>query len=525
MHGFCCSPCHAGLFPALLAGTGIGRPAAPDLVANNGGNASLPPPPAPLVWAQDGSRANVAGDVGGGVLSRRQQKKQVLRDARQQRKGQKKTQKQADACGAALTALGAALPQPFAVPGSAAPEAGTALAPAAAEALRDRVCRAFGASPRYQQLPLAYGPTPTVGLAALGSALVRPPKYSAKFLPQEYSLLHKVWCLLGGDCERAGVIDVGAGNANCAVLAAALLGLTVVCVERESPRVELRAEAQLPPHLQERVVRLESDVEDFDASALKNAAGAYGLDRLVLLAKHPCGIGVDRTIDCAARLCASARCAGATGAEVAESLAAGIAAPAAVGVVGVIIATCCMNKLCHDDLKESRVAEFCAFYRRRLCDASAGCNGEALAVQPVGAAVEVMSRCSAWRTASGSLGNAIQPEQREWAELFEDALQAPRLRRLHNIFGAAEEVRFAPHECTLQDRCLLAGTPPLPAGLFAHGDGCEDAAFLARLRTGAAGLTTPIDCRPKGLKSARYDFDYTDIGVGSGDGEEERDWG
>merc|ERR1719437_177310 len=96
--------------------------------------------------------------------------------------------------------------------------------------------------------------------------------------------------------------------------------------------------------------------------------------------------------------------------------------------------------------------------------------------------VGVMSRCSAWRTASNSLGNAILPEQCEWAELFEDMVQSLRLQRLERIFGAAEELRFAPIECTLQDRCLVAAPPPLPAALWMQG---ADQAFQAQLASAA----------------------------------------
>jgi len=352
-----------------------------------------------------------------------------------------------------------------------------------------------------------------VGLATLGSAILRPPKYTAKFLPQEYSLLHKLWVLLSGDTSHAGVVDIGAGNANCAVLAASLFGVTVICVERESPRVELRAEAQLPARLQQRVIRLESDIEDFDAAALQKVATAHGLRRIVLMAKHPCGIGVDRSIDCAARL--RQDCGHAEGQRPVE-------------VIGAILATCCTNKLSMDDAREPRSAEFCAFYAddilagRNCCDARR-CNhdgdGGGTATPAAAAlerAVEVMSRSSAWRSASGSDGNAIRSEQVEWAEVFEDSLQSLRRRRLRRIFGAASEVRFAPRECTLQDRCLVAcGTSPaLPLGLFAHGAESEDVDFVKTLQDAATALLEehggPIDCRPRGLKSARYDFDNTD---------------
>merc|ERR1719331_1442407 len=122
-----------------------------------------------------------------------------------------------------------------------------------------------------------------------------------------------------------------------------MLGLTVVCVERESPREELRAEAQLPLPLREKVIRMESDVEDVDAETLKRIASMHGLQRIVLVAKHPCGIGVDRSIACAERLCASSE----------QSM------ESSATLVGVVLATCCANKLCQDDLRVSRVEEFC----------------------------------------------------------------------------------------------------------------------------------------------------------------------
>merc|ERR1712129_74001 len=230
------------------------------------------------------------------------------------------------------------------------------------------------------------------------------------------------------------------------------------------------------------VIRLESDVEDFDTAALAKAAAEHGFDRVVLMAKHPCGIGVDRSIECASRLQAGS-----------------------IPLVGVVIATCCTNKLSFDDFKISRVPEFCAFYapKAKCCSPMR---------PPLECTVELMSRCSAWRNTAGSVGAAILEEQLRWAELFEDSIQRPRLRRLSEVFGASTQVRFAPLECTLQDRCLLAGAEPLPPGIWAHGELATDAAFLAQLRTASQALLADsgaIDCRPKGIRSKRYDFDTT----------------
>ncbi|CAE7805706.1 unnamed protein product [Symbiodinium necroappetens] len=411
--------------------------------------------------------------------SKRQQKKQVLRDARQERKGEKKLQKQVEALEAALAALDGCLKEHLGDVGH----------DRADRATRDALLEAFGATGcRYQELPLVHGPCPAEGLRLLGSCLLRPQRYNAKFLPQEYSLLHKVWSLVGGDTKRCGVLDIGAGNANCAVLAAALLGLTVICVERESPRKELRAEEQLPTALKGKVIRIEADIADFDTAALASLACRHDLDRFVLLAKHPCGIGVDRSIEMAVQLRRSSRLPASE--------------PQPPTLLGVVIATCCTNKLSLDDFRESRVEEFCAMYADPT-----GTRSKTLALVR---AVEVMSRCSAWRSASASLGNAITSQQVSWAELFEDHLQSLRLKRLSTAFGASVEVRFAPRECTLQDRCLLAAESSVPEAIYAS----SDPAFLQQLTRGVRELSEaaggPLDCRPKGLKSAKYDFDYTD---------------
>merc|ERR1712232_1505164 len=97
-------------------------------------------------------------------------------------------------------------------------------------------------------------------------------------------------------------------------------------------------------------------------------------------------------------------------------------------LVGTVLATCCANKLSIDDNQVSRVEEFCKYYSAELPGTLEGDDNIDFVES-----VNVMSRCSAWRTASNSLGNAILPEQVQWAELFEDALQGLRLKRLRRI--------------------------------------------------------------------------------------------
>lgn len=411
-------------------------------------------------------------------LSRRQQKKQIQRDAIKGRKGQKKIQKQSDACDAAVREIEESLSLAWA--GESHADLGSLLV------------SLFNIEQRYEDLLPVFGPDADEGCAVLESIVLRNPKYNAKFLPQEYSLLHKIWAVLGEDTAGAGVVDIGAGNANCAVFAAALLGLTVICVERESPREELRAELLLPPEFQRRVIRVESDIEDFTTETLRDLAKKHGLDRIVLTAKHPCGIGVDRSIQFAARLHAEAQ----------QKV---LSEPGIrlVDIIGVVIAICCTNKLSCDDNKVSRVGEFCSLYSSSGLEPFQGASLER--------GVETMSRCCAWRTTAQSLGNAILPKQERWSELFEDAVQSVRLRKLRLAFGSSAQVRFAPRSCTLQDRCLIASRL-ISAG--AVDPAVQSTSFISMLRAGAENFKRvsggPIDCHPKGLKSAKFDFDYTD---------------
>merc|ERR1712113_849895 len=68
------------------------------------------------------------------------------------------------------------------------------------------------------------------------------------------------------------------------------------------------------------------------------------------------------------------------------------------------------------------------------------------------------TRCVAWRTTATALCNRIMSSQVRTAELFEDALQQPRLNLLRRLFPAAAEVVFVPQGRSPQNRCLIAGT-------------------------------------------------------------------
>jgi hypothetical protein len=98
--------------------------------------------------------------------------------------------------------------------------------------------------------------------------LWRPHKYNEKYASQELSLLYQLH-RLGGATAADVVLDIGGGNANLSCLIALVLDVPVICVEMESPRVELRGEAWLPEELKRRraVTRVESLIQDYEFPA------------------------------------------------------------------------------------------------------------------------------------------------------------------------------------------------------------------------------------------------------------------
>jgi hypothetical protein len=70
-------------------------------------------------------------------------------------------------------------------------------------------------------------------------------KYNEKYASQELSLLYQLYRLgAAGGCDL--VIDIGAGNANLSCLIALVFDVKVICVEMDSPRIELCARARKP---------------------------------------------------------------------------------------------------------------------------------------------------------------------------------------------------------------------------------------------------------------------------------------
>merc|ERR1711920_35030 len=112
------------------------------------------------------------------------------------------------------------------------------------------------------------------------------------------------------------------------------------------------------------------------------------------------------------------------------------------------------------------------------------------------------TRCVAWRTTASALANRIMASQVHAAELFEDALQHPRLNMLRRLFPSAVEVIFVQQARSPQNRCLISGTEE--ALRLALGRG-EDA-FLTALKIArdelVAAASGPVDLHSRGFASA-----------------------
>merc|ERR1712072_1289103 len=95
--------------------------------------------------------------------------------------------------------------------------------------------------------------------------------------------------------------------------------------------------------------------------------------------------------------------------------------------------------------------------------------------------------------------------ERQFGELFEDILQAPRKRWLKNLFGSVSEVRFVTTEHSLQNRCLIAPSPDLDSPVISEEAFSE---FYARKVKDILELNGgKLMCKPKGLASVKYDYD------------------
>jgi len=83
----------------------------------------------------------------------------------------------------------------------------------------------------YRALPRAFH---SQGLDVLATMVHRSSKYQDKFLPQELSLLGKVWAIAGGDGADLAVVDIGAGNGCLALIASLALDAQAILVDHKA---------------------------------------------------------------------------------------------------------------------------------------------------------------------------------------------------------------------------------------------------------------------------------------------------
>jgi len=301
---------------------------------------------------------------------------------------------------------------------------------------------------------------------------LRSPKYQEKFLSQELSLLHKVWSL--SDCSQGHdlvVVDVGAGNGCLGLLAALVLNAKIVLIDLAPPPVEFRVEEKLPTPYRDRMHRIAGDVADEKVQEeLWVLLASLGVRHAILVAKHLCGLGTDLAMALARQWREREACP---------------------ELRGVVLATCCSHKM--------GAAE-----RDTFAALHSGNSFPPVAEAELSSLLAICTRGCSWRTDAGA--SSISALRVRAAELFEDILQQPRLSLLRRLFPEVREVAFVPRANTPQNRCIVAG----PSNWL---DGDQDVAFLCALRTARdailASVRGPLDLRPHGYASAKYDYDGT----------------
>lgn len=363
----------------------------------------------------------------------------------------------------------------------------------------------------YRSLPIAVGPS--AGPAILEQMIERPPKYQEKYCGQEISLLTKIWALAGAPSSTAdpnatpelAIVDIGAGNGSLAILAAVMLNGVAVLIDHTLPPVELRVEDKVPDVYKSRILRINGDIADLDGLRdVEPVLVSRGISRAIIVAKHLCGVGTDAALHFVHKWQigkqAPSPCTEDIKVRVEEAQAtAECAVSASIEVTGAIFATCCGHKIGAAD--RFKYAEMYTQdpYLQRIVDRDTDRLHLLLAL---------CTRCVAWRTTAGALGNRITEAQVRVGELFEDALQQPRLNTLRRLFPAATEVAFVKADASPQNRCLLAGSADaVDLACGTTGDAKALFALSAAQKVLFKLVGGPIDLKPKGFVSKKYAYD------------------
>lgn len=390
---------------------------------------------------------------------------------------------------------------------------------------------------KYQHHSLTDVHGPASGFDRLASLLCRADKYQEKFLPQEVSLLHKIWWLCRGDFSDVAVLDIGGGNACMCLFASMIFDCFSVCIDYECPPKQLCSELYLDEKLRDEMfARITCDVRSIDFDHLFDLLKSRGKKKIVILAKHLCGCATDMAITFAKKFQAyclskvhSSESDGA-GADN-DALDNTIQTEEPILVSGVAMATCCLHKV--DAPEFVHLYSSSADLWRNICK-----DNEEERIQ----VVEMFRRHVAWRTTGDShsaqdrdenkSGSTRLPCMIQMAETFEDCLQSARLRALDNLFprGDVREVRYIDTARSLQNRCLLASARPLHASQlkqnvqqneegkaistkrqYADSDleFAENvfAEYLERQCQRAHARFGTLDLKPRGFASTKFDYD------------------
>lgn len=370
--------------------------------------------------------------------------------------------------------------------------------------------------------------------------LFRPPAYTDKYAGQELSLLFQVWRIVQSDEEVDAIIDVGAGNANLSLLIALVCRLPVVCVEMESPRRELQAESVVRAQLAQRGIDMKTGTDLRVSRVADQKIEEWSMPpeykRVVLLGKHLCGPGTDAAIAFIAR--------------------------ERQRVAGCVFATCCFNKIsgethrafypdmmplcfpaptqenenekrsvpassttCRDEDDEQELSSLASAEAvatnivvssfpspSSSSPTSSSTKSAAEVLSPLPASpdevVDQLARKTAWRNTSRAETSLITEEMLVEAEYFESWLQEFRVRRLREIFAFATQFIYChsgPH--SQQNRCLVGAHAALPKENEATAKFFE----LVHRRAEEQRDWLPIDLRPRGLVSIKFNYDGMDL--------------
>eukprot|EP00656_Telonema_subtile_P048935 TRINITY_DN5974_c0_g1_i1.p1 TRINITY_DN5974_c0_g1~~TRINITY_DN5974_c0_g1_i1.p1 ORF type:complete len:398 (-),score=61.40 TRINITY_DN5974_c0_g1_i1:68-1261(-) len=296
----------------------------------------------------------------------------------------------------------------------------------------------------------------------------RPHKYNEKYASQELSLLYQLYRLGGESADL--VIDAGGGNANLSCLIALVFDVPVVCVEMDSPRVELRGEEWLPEAVSSTapVTRVESMIQEYELPD--------GYNKVVVIGKHLCGPGTDAGIQFVAKH--------------------------APRMLGCVFATCCCCKIVGDQ-GERLFGELYFGEARR----QEGCPPESVSDDSSvhWTALTEVARATSWRNNQHS--TQAYPELVAHAEYFESWIQHWRRKKLQALFGQEQEVLYC-HESghSQQNRCLVSGTE-----LHTEVEDDHEGFFkLLERRFATHREVLPVDLRARGLVCLLYTSDAAD---------------